>query len=123
MMENLVVWFRKIKLVWVIILSFVTIAHADIIDFNQFDKYVTESMADWNVPGAAIAIVKDGKIVYLKGFGVKTVGKNAPVSPATVFPLASVTKTFTVMVVCRLIDEGKLHWDDKVQTYYPEFSL
>ncbi len=98
-------------------------AHAQGVDFEQFEKYVNKSMEEWNVPGAAIAIVKDGKVVYLKGFGTKKVGHQQPVTTATVFPLASVTKTFTVTVICRLIDEGKLHWDDKVRDYYPEFRL
>lgn len=117
------VLFRKVKLIALGLMALINVARADIIDFAQFEKYIQESLDEWNVPGAAIAVVKDGKVVYIKGFGAKIVGNHKDVSPATVFPLASVTKTFTVMVICRLVDEGKLNWDDKVRTYYPDFSL
>jgi CubicO group peptidase (beta-lactamase class C family) len=100
-----------------------TLSRADIIDFAKFEQYVVKSMAEWDVPGAAVVIVKDGKVVFLKGFGTKAIHEKDPVTPETIFPLASLTKTFTVMVVAKLVEEGKLQWDDKVRKYYPEFKI
>lgn len=88
-----------------------------------FEAYVTKAMADWGVPGAAVAIVKDGRIIMAKGFGVKTVGGHDPVGPHTQFPIVSLTKNITAALVAKLVDMGKLSWDDKVTKYYPEFRL
>lgn len=114
---------RNISITLISWVSLASLALADIIDFAQFESYVLKSMAEWHVPGAVIVIVHKGETVYIKGLGTKTINQNAPVSSQTVFPLASLTKTFTVMVIAKLVEEGKLHWDDKVRTYYPEFTL
>lgn len=94
-----------------------------LINFAEFDAYVEKSMQDWLVPGAAIAIVKDGKIVHLKTYGVRSLITKKPVTPDTIFYLASLTKGFTAAVISRLVDEGKIQWDDKVRKYFPDFKI
>lgn len=87
------------------------------------ETYVDQAMIAEGVPGAIIVVVKNGKIIYLKGFGVKIYGKNEPVDKHTPFALASLTKNFTNTLIARLVDQGKLHWDDKVSKYLPDFQL
>jgi CubicO group peptidase (beta-lactamase class C family) len=87
------------------------------------DAYIEQSMAAEGIPGAVIVIVKDGKIVHIKGFGVKTLGQPARVDEHTPFVLASLTKNFTATLVARLVDQGKLNWNDQVVKFLPEFQL
>lgn len=87
------------------------------------EAYIDQAMVAEGIPGAVVVVVKDGKIVYLKGFGVKVLGQNEPVDEHTPFALASVTKSFTNTLVARLVDQGKLQWQDKVTKYLPDFQL
>jgi len=87
------------------------------------ESYVHEAMVAEGVPGAVVVIVKDGKVVYIKGFGVKVLGQNEPIDEHTPFALASVTKNLTNTLVARLVDQGKLDWKDKVSKYLPDFQL
>ncbi len=96
--------------------------HAERDPLEGFDAYIRTSMADWQVPGLAIAIVKDDAVVFIKGYGVREVGKDAPVDERTVFPLSSLTKAFTAAAVGILVDEGKLSWDDPVINHLPSFQ-
>ena len=89
----------------------------------DFDEYVLKTMKDWKVPGAAIAIVKDGKVVLSKGYGLRDVKSNLPVTEQTMFPIASITKSFTVATLGTLATEGKLDWDKPVRDYLPDFRL
>lgn len=88
-----------------------------------FDAYVEQSRLAEGIPGVVVVVVKDGKIVHLKGFGGKTLGQKEPVDGHTPFALASVTKTFTNTLVARLVDQGKLQWGDLVAKYLPDFHL
>jgi CubicO group peptidase (beta-lactamase class C family) len=67
--------------------------------------------------------VKDGKIIYSKGFGTRTINKNEPVDENTLFAIGSITKSFTPIALAMLVDEGKIDWDDKVIKYLPYFQL
>jgi CubicO group peptidase (beta-lactamase class C family) len=87
------------------------------------EGYVREAMVSEGVPGAVVVIVKDGKILYSKGFGVKVLEQNEPVDEHTPFALASVTKNITNTLIARLVDQGKLDWKDKVLKYLPNFQL
>jgi len=89
----------------------------------DFDAYVQRVMSDWKVPGAAIAIVKDGKVVLSRGYGLRDVKNNLPVTEQTMFPIASITKSFTVATLGTLVSEGKLDWDKPVRDYLPDFRL
>jgi len=88
-----------------------------------FDAFVTDALKQWAVPGLAIAIVKDGRIVYAKGFGLREVGKKLPVTTNTLFAIGSTTKAFTTFVMGTLVDEGKLDWDKPVRRFLPDFRL
>ncbi len=90
---------------------------------NGFDDYVNKSLRDWEVPGMAIAIVKEDRIVLAKGYGVKKLGDPAPVNERTLFAIGSSSKAFTAASVAMLVDEGKIKWDDPVTKYLPGFEL
>src|SRR6185437_7181579 len=82
---------------------------------DGFDSYVARSVKDWNVPGLAIAVVKDDSVVFAKGYGVRTLGTRDSVDIHTLFANASTTKAFTSFVVEQLADEGKLRMDAPVK--------
>ena len=88
-----------------------------------FDEFVNEKMAEYEVPGAVVGIVENDEVVYLKGFGVRELGKPEPVNPDTRFQIASVSKFVTGTAIGTLIDEGKLDWDTPVINYLPGFAL
>ncbi len=87
------------------------------------DTFVTQMMKDYDVPGVGLAIVENGEISYLRGYGVRDVTKDAPVTPDTEFPIGSVTKSFTALDVMVLVDEGLVDLDAPVTVYIPEFKL
>jgi CubicO group peptidase (beta-lactamase class C family) len=94
--------------------------------FNPFiglDAFVNQMLTEWRVPGASVAIVKDGKLLYAKGYGLKDVKNNLPVTEKTLFPIASCTKSFTSAALAILADEGKLDWNKPVKEYMPDFQL
>jgi CubicO group peptidase (beta-lactamase class C family) len=90
---------------------------------KEIDEYAARAGRDWKVPGFALAIVKDDRVVFAKGYGVRELGKPAPVDEHTVFAIASNTKAFTAAALATLVDEGKLKWDDPVSKYLPGFQL
>jgi len=80
-------------------------------------------MKTFNVPGIALAIVKDGKVVHSKGYGVKSIITQQKVDENTLFGIASNSKAFTATALAILVDEKKLNWDDKVIKFIPEFKM
>jgi CubicO group peptidase (beta-lactamase class C family) len=84
---------------------------------------VNRALKAFDVPGIAIAIVKDGKVVAARGFGVRKLGEPAPVDGKTLFEIASNSKAFTAAALAMLVDEGRLKWDDPVSKYLPEFRM
>ncbi len=92
-------------------------------DMAAFDRYVAKAVGDWNVPGLAIAVVKDDSLVFAKGYGVIEKGKPARVDEHTRFAIGSTTKAMTVTALAMLADEGKLSFDDKVIDHLPDFRL
>jgi len=87
------------------------------------DAYVDQAMRNWQTPGLAIAVVKDGKTVFAKGYGVRQLGGSAPVGADTVFAAASITKGFTAAAIAMLVAEDRLRWDDRVIDHLPGFQL
>jgi CubicO group peptidase (beta-lactamase class C family) len=87
------------------------------------DRIVQDALRSWEVPGVAVAIVRGDEVVYLKGFGVRELGRQDPVTPDTVFPIASCTKAFTTTLMATLVDDGKLAWDDPVRKHLDYFHL
>src|SRR5438552_52523 len=69
---------------------------------DSLDNYITREMQRWNIPGVAVTVVKDGKIIYMKGFGVRKVGKAEKVDENTLFQIASNTKAYTATAICLL---------------------
>jgi CubicO group peptidase (beta-lactamase class C family) len=89
----------------------------------DLDAYVASSMKTFEVPGMAVTIVKDGKIVVAKGYGVRKLGDPTPVDEYTTFGIGSNTKAFTTAALATLVDEGKLAWDDPVYQRLPGFVM
>lgn len=90
---------------------------------NEFDAYVEKSRNLFQVPGLAITVVKDGKVLLKKGYGVRQLGLTNPVDTQTLFACASTTKAMTATCMAILVDEGKVKWDDPVVHYLPDFQL
>src|SRR4051794_16830902 len=89
----------------------------------KFDEYVRRVMQTFAVPGVSVAIVKDGKVVLARGYGVRRLGEPAPVDARTRFGIASNTKLFTATALALLVEEGKIEWDKPVITYLPAFAM
>ena len=87
------------------------------------DAYVEQAVADWNVPGLAIAVIKNDTVVFAKGYGERVLGEGDAVDADTLFQIGSTTKAFTVATVGLLVDEQKITWDDRVISHLPEFQL
>ncbi len=87
------------------------------------DGLADQAMKEWKVPGVAIAVVQDGKVIYAKGYGYRDVEKKLPVTTGTLFPIGSITKSFTALTFAILKDEGKADWDQPVRKYLPEFEM
>lgn len=90
---------------------------------QDFDAYVDGVRKQFDVPGIAVAIVKDGKVVFERGYGVRELGKPTPVDAHTLFAIASNTKAFTSAALSILADEGKLSLDDRVIEHLPWFQM
>lgn len=90
---------------------------------QKYETYVNIAQSDEGFPGAAIAVVKGGKIIYTKGFGVKDVNSRDSVDANTVFRLASLSKGFAPVLAGMLKEDGCLQWDEKVVNYVPDFQL
>ena len=98
-------------------------ARAQEAPLQGFDDYVNKAIKDWEVPGLAIAIIKNDRIVLAKGFGVRELGKPALVDEHTLFAIGSSSKAFTAASIAMLVDERKLKWDDPATKYLPGFQL
>jgi CubicO group peptidase (beta-lactamase class C family) len=90
---------------------------------SEFDEYVEKTMLDWNAPGMIIAIVKDGKPDFVKGYGTRKYAEDLLPDNRTLFHIASHSKSLTAAAIGILVDEGKLSWDDPVQKYIQEFRF
>jgi len=88
-----------------------------------FDQYAAKAMVDWKIPGMAVGIVQDGKTIFARGYGVKVLGDNDPVTEKTIFQIGSTSKAFTATLAAMLVDEGQFKWDDKVVHHAPDFML
>ena len=115
----------KIFLVSILILSGSLSAAAGeyISVLAELDNYIEHARQDWKIPGMAVAIVKDGKILLAKGYGKRHFQKKERVDKDTLFAIASNTKAFTAAALSILVDEGRLDWQDKVRKYLPYFQL
>ena len=97
--------------------------YAQVISSAQIDTLVERTLKAFDVPGIAVAVVKDGKIIHAKGYGVRSLNTMQKVVEHTLFGIASNSKAFTAAALAILVDEGQLKWDDKVRDYIPEFKM
>ena len=93
------------------------------VNLKGLDQFITDVMVEWKVPGLAISIIKDGQLVYSKGFGFRDVDRELKVTPKTLFAIGSCSKAITAVIMGILVDEGKLDWDKPVREYLPSFKL
>jgi len=87
------------------------------------DDLAAKAMDEWKVPGVAIGVVKDGKLIYAKGYGYRDIEQKLPVTPDTLFAIGSITKSFTSLTFSMLNDDGKVDWDKPVHEVLPEFVM
>src|SRR5215510_3716640 len=117
---------HRVALITIILLSSALLAPAQTTKTtvpNDLDEFAGRVLKEFEVPGLAVAIVKDGKVVLAKGYGVRKLGDPTPVDENTLFGIASNTKAFTTAALAMLVDEGKISWDDPVTRHLPSFQL
>lgn len=90
---------------------------------GTFESFIQREAPQWRMPGFSVVVVKDGKIVHNKGYGVREMNQSAPFGTATLAQAASTTKAMTALCMALLVEEGKLQWSDKVCDIYPDFAL
>ncbi len=116
-----------VLLIFVLVISNHLIIAQNITDISflkdSLSKYIEKGLKDWNIPGLAIAVIKNGKVVYIKGHGLRSMDTNEPVNENTLFQIASITKSFTATTATILQEEKKLSLDDKVVKWLPYFRL
>ena len=113
----------RFSMIVLMLLLTVPVVYAQQAPGADFDEYVNKAIKDWGVPGVAIAIVKDDRIVFAKGFGVRELNKPAPVDEHTLLAIGSSSKAFTAASLAMLVDEGKLKWDDPATKHLPGFQV
>jgi CubicO group peptidase (beta-lactamase class C family) len=89
----------------------------------EFENYVEAARTRYDIPGAAVVLVRGNRIVFAQGFGVRKLGGTEPVTPDTVFAVGSTTKAMSSLLVASLVDEGLLEWDQPVRDVWPDFTL
>jgi CubicO group peptidase (beta-lactamase class C family) len=88
-----------------------------------FDKELERLREHWDAPGIACVALKDNEIVYAYAVGLRDIGKNLPMTPQTIQPIGSCSKSFTSTAVALLVEDGKLEWDTPVHKMFPKFEL
>ncbi len=114
------------KSVAILILILAAVFHASAysqITSREIDLLAQDSLNKFGVVGAAVAVVKDGKVVHAQGYGVKAIQEKSKVNKNTQFAIASNSKAFTTAALAILVDEGKLTWQDRVKDHIPEFKM
>jgi CubicO group peptidase (beta-lactamase class C family) len=115
--------YKRTFLLVIICCSNILFIYSQPISATQIDSLVEKTLKTFDVPGIAVAVVKDGKIIHEKGYGVRSLNTKQKVDGHTLFGIASNSKAFTVAALGMLVDDGKIKWDDKVTEYIPEFKL
>src|SRR6185369_1288024 len=90
---------------------------------DSLDNYVHRALTDWQIPGAAVCVIKNGKVVVMKGYGVRDYDSKEKVDENTLFMIGSNTKAFTATALAMLDADKKLSLDDKVKKWLPDFKL
>lgn len=90
---------------------------------GTLDPWLDDARKAWDVPGVAVAVVADGEVVLARGWGLRDVGRDLPMTADTLLPIGSATKAFTTFVLGTLVDEGRLGWDEPVRRHLPGFEM
>jgi len=115
---------KKLKSIFILLFFFLAIGNSFAqLTSSEVDALVENALKEFNVAGTAVAIVKDGKIIHQKGYGVTSIDTKKLVNEHTNFAIASNSKAFTTTALAILVEEGKLSWDDKVIQHIPEFKM
>ena len=114
----------KIFLIFFVVFSIIVFANGIFEEILPvFDSYVQENMEKWYIPGMAVGVIKDGELIFKKGYGVKDLETGEPVTPETIFQIGSTSKAFTSFLVGQLVDQGIINWKDRVVEHFPEFQM
>src|SRR5690606_36998039 len=97
--------------------------NAQLLAEKQIDSLVEKTLSTFNVPGIAVSVIKDGKVVHSKGYGLRSIQSDKKVDENTLFGVASNTKAFTAAALGILVDQKKIEWDTRVTDVLPEFKL
>ena len=90
---------------------------------TDLDAFIRHGTAQWDIPGLAVAVVRNDSVVFLRGYGVRELGRPGAVGPQTLFGIMSTTKAMTAAALAMLVEEGTLDWDDPVTRWVPEFQM
>jgi CubicO group peptidase (beta-lactamase class C family) len=113
----------KIQLCLLLFIGCATTLQAQVLTSKQIDSVVGKTLTTFNVPGIAVAVVKDGKVIHSNGYGIRSIKTKLKVDENTLFGIASNTKAFTAAALGMLVDEKKITWDTKVIEVIPEFKM
>ena len=118
------------KWVWISVVFLLTASTSGSVGIAQEDDLlaglpdlVEKMREEWLVPGVGVAVIKEGEIVFKRGFGLRDIGSKLPITADTLFAIGSTTKAFTALALGILVDEGKIEWDEPVREYMPDFVL
>lgn len=112
---------KKFLLILIVLPLLINAQHSE--DIKALNDYVEQGMKDWQVPGLSIAVVKDGKQLFSKGYGMIDIDSKSKASSSSRFMIGSTTKAMTALALAILVDEGKVNWEDKVIDHYADFQL
>ena len=104
----------------IVLVQFTAIAQKD---QEKYDEYIQKAVNDFELPGLAISIVKDGQVQFQKAYGYENQPKQTELKTNSIFGIASLSKAFTATAIAMLVDDGKLNWDDRVQQHLKYFTL
>src|SRR5688572_22506100 len=96
--------------------------HAQRPPLDGLDSWIEQGLKDWEVPGFALAVIRNDSVIYVQGYGVRELGAAGDIDGNTLFAIASTTKAMTVAALGMLVDERKLRWDDPVSRHMPQFQ-
>lgn len=124
LIQNRIMKNKILLIASLLVYSFTLFAQTnDEVDLIALDEYYAQMVKDWNIPGASVGIVKDGKLVFTGNYGTLELGKKIKPNKETLYAVASNSKAFTTAIIGILVQEGKLDWNDKVKKYLPYFAL
>ncbi len=113
---------KNLTIAFILILCGINIK-AQILTSQQIDSLTQQTLSTFNVPGIAVAVIKDGKVIHAKGYGIRSIKGNQKVDENTLFGVASNTKAFTAAALGMLVDAKKISWDTKVVKIIPDFKM